>query len=88
MIQVVSLIGALGVLTAYIAIQTKRVDAENSVYQALNLAGSIALAVAAIVMLNLGVILLNVIWAIVSFRALLVGYRYRKRAGRAAGSDA
>jgi hypothetical protein len=87
-IQVLSLAGALCVLGAYVAIQTHRVDPENVRYQALNLVGAIALAVAAVVMFNLGVIVLNVAWAFVSLRALLIGHRRsRPRGGGMPSSD-
>jgi NADH:ubiquinone oxidoreductase subunit 6 (subunit J) len=86
-IQVLSLVGALCVLGAYVAIQTHRVDAENVRYQALNLVGSIALAVAAVVMFNLGVIVLNVAWAFVSLRTLIGHRRSRPRGGGMPSSD-
>ncbi len=88
MIQVISLIGAVCVLGGYVAIQTQRVGADNPRYQALNLVGSIALAIAAVVMFNLGFILLNVVWALVSLRALVIGYRRsRPREGGMSSSD-
>jgi hypothetical protein len=88
MLQVLSLIGALAVLGAYLAIQTKKLDAESAVYQALNFGGSVALGAVAVVVFNYGFILLNVIWALVSLRALLIGYRrHRQRSVRAPTSD-
>ncbi len=87
-IQVLSPLGALCVLAGCVAIQTQRVDAENIRYQALNLIGSVALAIAAVVMFNLGVIVLNVAWALVSLRALLIGHRRaRPRGGGMPTSD-
>ncbi len=85
MTQVVSVVGALCVLGAFMAIQSQRVDAENRVYLFLNLVGSIALGAAAVVMFNLGVILLNVVWALVSARALVIK---RRRTGPVARSEA
>ncbi len=84
MTQAVSVVGALCVLAAYMAIQSQRVDAENRVYLFLNLVGSIALGAAAVVMFNLGVILLNVVWALVSARALVIT---RRRTGPVARSE-
>ncbi|MDQ6729656.1 MAG: hypothetical protein M3022_04995 [Actinomycetota bacterium] len=80
-----SVFGALCVLGAYIAIQSQKVDAGNRVYLALNLVGSVALAAAAVVIFNLGVILLNVVWAIVSARALVIK---RRRTGPVVRSEA
>lgn len=85
MTQAVSVVGALCVLGAYIAIQSQKVDAGNRVYLVLNLVGSVALAAAAVVIFNLGVILLNVVWAIVSARALIVK---RRRTGPVVRSEA
>jgi len=84
MTQAVSVVGALCVLGAFMAIQSQRVDAENPVYLFLNLVGSIALGAAAVVMFNLGVILLNVVWALVSARALVIK---RRRTGPVARSE-
>ena len=88
MSQVISVAGALCVLGAYVAIQTQRLGADNRLYQALNLIGSVALAVAAVVMFNVGFILLNAVWALVSLRGLLIGYRRtRPRGGPVSGSE-
>ena len=64
--QLVQVIGALLILTAFAAAQFGRLDQRSVSYLVLNLIGSVILAVLAAVEEQLGFLLLESIWAIVS----------------------
>ena len=64
--QLVQVIGALLILTAFAAAQFGRLDQRSVSYLILNLVGSVILAVLAAVEEQLGFLLLESIWAIVS----------------------
>jgi len=64
--QLVQVIGALLILTAFAAAQFGRLDQRSVSYLVLNLIGSLILAVLAAVEKQLGFLLLESIWAIVS----------------------
>lgn len=64
--QLVQVIGALLILTAFAAAQFGRLDQRSVSYLVLNLIGSVILAVLAAVEKQLGFLLLEGIWAIVS----------------------
>lgn len=64
--QLVQIIGALLILTAFAAAQFGRLDQRSVSYLVLNLIGSVILAVLAAVEEQLGFLLLESIWAIVS----------------------
>jgi hypothetical protein len=70
-IQIVALLGSLAVLTAYGASQTRRLSMVSLTYILLNLAGSGALATVAIIERQWGFLLLEGVWALVSFWSLL-----------------
>ena len=65
-IQVISVIGALAVLLAYAANQFGWTDASNLRYQLANLLGSGILTVVAVIEVQLGFILLEGAWALIS----------------------
>ena len=66
MLQVVSVIGALLILLAFAANQLGRIDTSNLSYQVSNLAGSAILTTVAVIEVQLGFILLEGTWALVS----------------------
>jgi len=71
MIQIVSLVGSLLILTAFSANQLGRMTAQQRSYTLLNLVGSFLLAVLAVHEEQWGFLLLEGVWAAVSAWALL-----------------
>ena len=69
--QVLQLLGAVLILTAFIGAQTQRMTAASLPYLVLNLVGSVVLAVLAGLDRDLGFLLLETVWAIVSAWGLL-----------------
>ena len=66
MLQAVSVVGALLILLAFAANQLGRIDTSNLAYQVSNLAGSTILTAVAVIEVQLGFILLEGAWALVS----------------------
>jgi hypothetical protein len=71
LLQAVSVVGALAVLLAFAANQLGKVDLDNLPYQLANLVGSAILTVVAVVEVQLGFILLEGVWALVSLRSVV-----------------
>jgi hypothetical protein len=69
--QVIQIVGALLILVAFGAVQFNRMSPDSRLYLALNLLGSIILAVLAIAAAQWGFVLLEGVWAIVSAWGLL-----------------
>ena len=77
MIQLISVTGALAILVAYAANQLRYIGPSNLSYALLNFAGSIVLAVVAVLEEQWGVLLLEGIWALVSRWATMKRLRGR-----------
>ena len=75
MLQAVSILGALLILLAFAANQLGRVDTSNLSYQVANLVGSGILTVAAVIEVQLGFILLEGTWALVSLWGIVTVLR-------------
>ena len=73
--QVIQVVGALLILTAFTAVQMERMRPDSRLYLALNLAGSAILAVLALIGLQWGFVLLEGVWAVVSAWGLVVALR-------------
>jgi hypothetical protein len=71
MLQVVSLLGALLILLPFAASQLGRLAVQSRRYQALNLVGSGALTLVAVVGRQYGFILLEGVWALMSLYGLV-----------------
>jgi hypothetical protein len=69
--QALQLLGAVLILTAFIGAQTKRMAPGSRIYLVLNFVGSVILAVLAGVDADLGFLLLETVWALVSAWGLL-----------------
>jgi hypothetical protein len=71
MIQVISILGALGVLAAYAANQFRWIGPSNLSYTLLNLLGAGVLTVVAVLERQWGFLLLEGVWTLVSLFALV-----------------
>ena len=69
--QIASLVGAALILAAYLALQRGWLARESRQYNALNLAGSLFLTYAAVRNWNLGFIILEGSWAVLSLPGTL-----------------
>lgn len=76
--QVVQLIGAVMILTAFVLAQQRRLGTDSVTYLALNAAGAAILAVVAVADRDLGFTLLEGTWTIVSTGGLVRCLRLRR----------
>jgi membrane-bound ClpP family serine protease len=79
--QVIQIVGALLILFAFTAVQLQRMRPESRLYLALNLVGSVILAVLAVHASQWGFVLLEGVWAIVSAWGLLAAMKGAGRLG-------
>ncbi len=70
--QAIQILGALLILTAFAAVQLERMRPDSRLYLALNLVGSVILAVLAVVASQWGFVLLEGVWAVFSAWGLWV----------------
>jgi hypothetical protein len=68
--QVISFIGAVLILAAYMALQLNRLSAETMTFQLLNLFGGVFLCITAVALRQYGFILVEGLWAILSAAGL------------------
>jgi hypothetical protein len=71
MLQIVSVLGALAILGAYIANQARFIGPSNMSYSVMNFIGSTVLAVIAVIEVQWGFILLEVVWGLVSLWGII-----------------
>lgn len=76
--QIISLIGAALILAAYVALQRGWMQREDQRYNALNLVGSVLLTYSAVRDRNIGFIILEGSWALLSLPGT---FRRRTNAG-------
>jgi hypothetical protein len=73
--QVASFVGALLILSAYIGHQAKWIDSRGVLYNILNALGSGILAYIAFHPFQIGFVILESVWALISVYALVRGTR-------------
>ncbi len=71
MIQVISLIGSMAILSAFAAGQFRRLEQTSLLYIVLNFVGSSILTVVSIVERQWGFLLLEGVWALISLWSLV-----------------
>ncbi|HEX9428456.1 MAG TPA: hypothetical protein VGA64_11795 [Candidatus Polarisedimenticolia bacterium] len=71
MIQIVSIVGAVLILAAYAAHQAGRLGRESSLYHLLNVAGGLILGAVAVHSFQVGFIILEGVWTVISLIALV-----------------
>jgi hypothetical protein len=75
MVQIISVLGALAILGAYIANQFRLIGPSNISYSIVNFMGSAVLMVIAVIEVQWGFILLEAVWALVSLWGIITFLR-------------
>ena len=70
-LQIISVLGALAILGAYVANQFRLIDPSNMSYSVMNFIGSAVLTVIAVIEVQWGFILLEGVWALVSLWGII-----------------
>jgi hypothetical protein len=76
-LQIASFIAAMVILIAYVGHQTRRMNADGVAYNLMNAAGSGVLTYVALRPFQVGFVVLEAVWAIVSVYAVLRAVRQR-----------
>jgi hypothetical protein len=79
--QLISFTGALLVLIGYVGHQIKRMDTRSALYNLLNAAGGAMLLYAAFRPFQLGFVIMEGTWTVVSFAALVRALRHSEVSG-------
>jgi len=82
MLQVVSILGAALILLAYAAHQAGWLGRDSALYHAVNAVGGLALCLVAVEARQIGFIILEAAWAVISAVALVRTLRRPSGAGR------
>jgi hypothetical protein len=69
--QIIQIVGAILILSGFIGAQVKAMSPQSLLYLVLNLVGSIVLTIVAFIGTDWGFVLLEGVWAMVSFWGLL-----------------
>lgn len=77
--QVIQVFGSLLILAAFLESQRGRLSTDSRAYLLLNLVGSVILAALAAVEVQLGFLLLEFSWSVVSAHSLLRSWRAKTR---------
>ncbi|HJQ06961.1 MAG TPA: hypothetical protein VJ872_16045 [Nocardioides sp.] len=86
LVQLIQVVGSCLVLTAFVAAQRGRLGSTSPAYLVLNLTGSSVLAVLAALETELGFLLLEGVWAVVSASGLVTEV-LRRRSSTTAGAE-
>jgi hypothetical protein len=81
--QVVQLVGAILILTAYVAAQNNRLRFDSAKFLGMNMVGAAILAVVAFVNRDYGFLLLEGVWTWVSARGFRKAYKVEQSAKKA-----
>jgi hypothetical protein len=76
-LQVVSFVAAMVILVAYVGHQTRRMDSNGVAYNVMNAVGSGVLTYVAFRPFQIGFVVLEGVWAIVSAYAVMRAIRHR-----------
>ena len=71
MLQIISVLGAIAILGAYVANQFRLIGPSNMSYSVMNFIGSAVLAAIAVIEVQWGFILLEAVWALVSLWGII-----------------